>query len=171
VIAIAGSHGRGVSPLLCSRPRGHQPSSPSAVSLARKPSHLGAAHARLLCCLRLECEYAPLAHCLPCLVDGASPHRLGFFLPGVLDHFKFTDVSLVTRCWPWPDLLQLLIFVLVQLLGEGGWIFNRTRSFYGWNIAVLAYVALMSAAGWREGFDPTLPLFPARRATLFTFFA
>jgi cytochrome c oxidase cbb3-type subunit 1 len=55
---------------------------------------------------------------------------------------------------------SLLIFVLVQLLGEEGWIFNRTRSFYGWNIAVLGYVVLMTAAGWREGFDPTFTILP-----------
>jgi hypothetical protein len=49
---------------------------------------------------------------------------------------------------------------MVQLLGEDAWIFNRTRSFYGWNLAVVGYVVLMSAAGWREGFDPTFTIVP-----------
>jgi cytochrome c oxidase cbb3-type subunit 1 len=55
---------------------------------------------------------------------------------------------------------SLLIFVMVQLLGDGGWIFNRTRSFYLWNGSVIAYIALMTVAGWREGFDPTFTIVP-----------
>jgi cytochrome c oxidase cbb3-type subunit 1 len=82
-----------------------------------------------------------------------------FFLPGVLDHFKFTDGLVGHSLLAMAGFVSsLLIFVLVQLLGEGGWIFNQTRSFYGWNFAVLAYVVLMSVAGWREGFDPTFTI-------------
>jgi cytochrome c oxidase cbb3-type subunit 1 len=55
---------------------------------------------------------------------------------------------------------SLLIFVMVQLLGEGGWIFNRSRSFYLWNGSVIAYIVLMTMAGWREGFDPTFTIVP-----------
>ncbi len=83
------------------------------------------------------------------------------FLPGILDHFKFTDGLVGHSLLAMAGFLSsLLIFVMVQLLGEGGWIFNRTRSFYGWNLAVLAYVVLMSAAGWREGFDATFTIAP-----------
>jgi cytochrome c oxidase cbb3-type subunit 1 len=56
---------------------------------------------------------------------------------------------------------SLLIFVMVQLLGEDGWIFNRAWSFYVWNGSVVAYVVLMSVAGWREGFDPTFTIVPS----------
>ncbi|MGO9515958.1 MAG: hypothetical protein ACLPND_02835 [Candidatus Korobacteraceae bacterium] len=84
-----------------------------------------------------------------------------FFLPGILDHFKFTDGLVGHSLLAMAGFTSsLLIFVMVQLLGEDGWIFNRTRSFYGWNIAVVAYIALMSAAGWREGFDPTFTIVP-----------
>jgi cytochrome c oxidase cbb3-type subunit 1 len=84
-----------------------------------------------------------------------------FFLPGVLDHFKFTDGLVGHSLLAMAGFLSsLLIFVMVQMLGENGWIFNRTRSFYGWNIAVLGYVVLMTAAGWREGFDPTFTIVP-----------
>jgi len=84
-----------------------------------------------------------------------------FFLPGVLDHFKFTDGLVGHSLLAMAGFTSsLLIFVLVQLLGEGGWIFNRARSFYGWNIAVAGYVVLMTAAGWREGFDPTFTIVP-----------
>ena len=83
------------------------------------------------------------------------------FLPGVLDHFKFTDGLVGHSLLAMAGFTSsLLIFVMVQLLGEGGWIFNQTRSFYGWNLAVLAYVVLMSSAGWREGFDPTFTIVP-----------
>lgn len=83
------------------------------------------------------------------------------FLPGVLDHIKFTD-SLVGH-----SLLamagftsSLLIFVMMQLLGDGGWIFNRTWSFYLWQGSVLAFVLLMFFAGWHEGADPAFNMVP-----------
>ena len=83
------------------------------------------------------------------------------FLPGVLDHFKFTDGLVGHSLLAMAGFTSsLLIFVMVQLLGQDGWIFNQTRSFYGWNIAVLGYVVLMSVAGWREGFDPAFTIVP-----------
>ena len=84
-----------------------------------------------------------------------------FFLPGVLDHFKFTD-GLVGHSFVAMAgfTSSLIIFVMVQLLGEGGWIFNRARSFYLWNGSVIAYIALMTVAGRREGFDPTFTIVP-----------
>jgi cytochrome c oxidase cbb3-type subunit 1 len=93
-----------------------------------------------------------------------------FFLPGVLDHFKFTD-GLVGHSFVAMAgfTSSLLIFVMVQLLGEGGWIFNRTRSFYLWNGSVIAYIVLMTMAGWREGFDPTFTIVPGiARNALYT---
>jgi cytochrome c oxidase cbb3-type subunit 1 len=84
-----------------------------------------------------------------------------FFLPGVLDHFKFTD-GLVGHSFVAMAgfTSSLIIFVTVQLLGEGGWVFNRTRSFISWNGSVIAYVLIMTIAGWREGFDPTFTIVP-----------
>lgn len=83
------------------------------------------------------------------------------FLPGILDHFKFTDGLVGHSLLAMAGFASsLLIFVTIQLMGEGGWIFNRARSFFGWNIAVLGYVILMSAAGWREGFDPAFTIVP-----------
>jgi len=84
-----------------------------------------------------------------------------FFLPGVLDHFKFTD-GLVGHSFVAMAgfTSSLIIFVTVQLLGHGGWIFNRPRSFYLWNASVVAYVLLMTIAGWHEGFDPTFTIVP-----------
>jgi len=92
-----------------------------------------------------------------------------FFLPGILDHFKFTDGLVGHSLLAMAGFTSsLLIFVLVQMLGEEGWIFNRARSFYGWNLAVIAYVLLMTAAGWREGFDSTFTIIPGiARDTLY----
>lgn len=82
-----------------------------------------------------------------------------FFLPGILDHFKFTDGLVGHSFIAMAGFTSsLLIFVMVQLLGKGGWIFNRTRSFYAWQIGVVAYVVLMTIAGWREGFDPAFTI-------------
>jgi cytochrome c oxidase cbb3-type subunit 1 len=84
-----------------------------------------------------------------------------FFLPGVLDHFKFTD-GLVGHSFVAMAgfTSSLIIFVMVQLLGEGGWIFNRSRSFYLWHGSVIAYILVVTVAGWREGFDPTFTIIP-----------
>ena len=93
-----------------------------------------------------------------------------FFLPGVLDHFKFTD-GLVGHSFVAMAgfTSSFILFVMVQLLGEGGWIFNRSRSFYLWNGSVIAYILLMTIAGWREGFDPTFTIVPgAARNTIYT---
>lgn len=83
------------------------------------------------------------------------------FLPSVLDRFKFTDGLVGHSLLAMAGFASaLLIFVMVQLLGDGGWIFNRAWSFYTWNLAVLAYVILMFLAGWREGVDPNFTIIP-----------
>jgi cytochrome c oxidase cbb3-type subunit 1 len=55
---------------------------------------------------------------------------------------------------------SLLIFVMVQLLGDDGWIFNGAWSFYVWQASVLAYVLIMFYAGWREGSDAAFAIVP-----------
>lgn len=84
------------------------------------------------------------------------------FLPGVLDHFKFTDGlvghSLVAVA---GFVTALLIVIMVQLLGEHGWIFTRRWSFHVWNWSVLAYVVLMFGAGWIEGSEPAFTIVPS----------
>jgi len=83
------------------------------------------------------------------------------FLPGVLDHFKFTDGLVAHSLLAMAGFVtSLLIFVMVQLLGEDGWIFNRTWSFYVWQLAVATYIPLMFFAGWREGSDPAFTIVP-----------
>jgi cytochrome c oxidase cbb3-type subunit 1 len=55
---------------------------------------------------------------------------------------------------------SLIIFVMVQLLGDGGWILNRSRSFYLWHGSVIAYIVVVTIAGWREGVDPSFTIVP-----------
>jgi cytochrome c oxidase cbb3-type subunit 1 len=92
------------------------------------------------------------------------------FLPGVLDRFKFTDGLVGHSLLAMAGFVSsLLIFVLVQMMGEDGWIFNGTRSFYVWQISVAAYVAIMFFAGWREGADPSFSMVPGvLRNSLYT---
>ena len=94
-----------------------------------------------------------------------------FFLPGVLDRFKFTDglvghsLTAVAGC-----LTAFVIFAMVQLVGvREAWIFNRQWSFYAWNLGVLAYVIVMTVAGWIEGADPSFTIVPGfERNLLYT---
>ncbi len=83
------------------------------------------------------------------------------FLPGVLDHFKFTDGLVGHSLLAMAGFVSsLLIFVLVQIMGDDGWIFNTTWSFSTWQGSVAAYVAIMFFAGWREGSDPSFSIVP-----------
>jgi cytochrome c oxidase cbb3-type subunit 1 len=83
------------------------------------------------------------------------------FLPGMLDYFKFTDGLVSHSLLAMAGFVSsLLIFVMVQLLGEDGCIFNRTWSFYVWQISVVAFVLLMFVAGWLEGSNPAFTMVP-----------
>lgn len=92
------------------------------------------------------------------------------FLPGVLDRFKFTDGLVGHSLLAMAGFISsLLIFAMVQMLGEDGWIFGRRWSFYLWQASVAAYVAIMFFAGWREGSDPSFSLVPgALREAIYT---
>ena len=83
------------------------------------------------------------------------------FLPGVLDYFKFTDGLVGHSLLAMAGFVSsFLIFVMVQLLGEDGWIFSDTWSFYAWQASVVAYVLLMFYAGWLEGSNPAFTMVP-----------
>ena len=84
------------------------------------------------------------------------------FLPGILDRLKFTDALVGHSLGAVAGFLTaMLIFAMVQLLGEGdAWIFNRSWSFHAWNWGVLAYVVVISVAGWIEGGDPAFTIAP-----------
>jgi cytochrome c oxidase cbb3-type subunit 1 len=84
------------------------------------------------------------------------------FLPGSLDHAKFTDILVGHSLAAVAGFLTaLILFVIAELLGERhAWIVNRSWSFHAWNIGVLAYVLVMFAAGRLEGKDPAFTIVP-----------
>jgi cytochrome c oxidase cbb3-type subunit 1 len=89
------------------------------------------------------------------------------FLPGVLDRFKFTDGLVAHSLLAMAGFVSsLLIFVLVQLLKEDGWIFTRGRSFHLWQVCVAAYVGIMFYAGWKEGANPAFAFVPGTTRNL-----
>jgi len=89
------------------------------------------------------------------------------FLPGVLDRFKFTDGLVGHSLAAMAGFVtSLLIFVLIQLLGEGSWIFTKAWSFYLWHFSVGAYALLMFAAGSREGTNPAFSMVPGATRNL-----
>lgn len=91
------------------------------------------------------------------------------FLPGVLDRFKFTDGLVGHSLTAVAGFLTaFLIFVMVEVGGEQhAWIFNRGWSFYAWNMGVLAYVLLMTIAGWIESSDPAFTIAPGTARNAF----
>lgn len=83
------------------------------------------------------------------------------FLPGVLDRFKFTDGLVGHSLLAMGGFVSsLLIFVMAELLGDDGWIFNTRWSFLVWHTSIAAYVAVFFFAGWREGVDPAFTIMP-----------
>lgn len=92
-----------------------------------------------------------------------------FFLPGVLDRFKFTDglvghsLTAVAGC-----LTAFVIFTMVQLIGDGdAWVINRSWSFYAWNLGVLGYVTVMTITGLIEGANPEFTIVPGTLRNVF----
>jgi cytochrome c oxidase cbb3-type subunit 1 len=84
-----------------------------------------------------------------------------FFLPGLLDGFKFTDAMVGHSHMAMAGFLSSLnIFLLVVLLGENGRIFNSTWAFFAWQAGTLGYVIIMVLAGWLEGNDPSFTIIP-----------
>jgi cytochrome c oxidase cbb3-type subunit 1 len=90
------------------------------------------------------------------------PTGWSLFLPGVLDHFKFTDGLVGHSLMAMAGFVtSLLVLILVVLLGEDGDVFGSAWAFYLWQCGTAAYVALMLAAGWIEGNDPAFTSVPS----------
>ena len=84
-----------------------------------------------------------------------------FFLPGLLDRFKFTDALVGHSHLAMAGFVSSLnIFLLVILLGESGRSFNSPRAFFAWQAGTFGYVILMVLAGWLEGNDPAFTIIP-----------
>jgi len=83
------------------------------------------------------------------------------FLPGVLDHFKYTDGLVGHALMAMAGFVtSFLIFVLVALLGEDGVIFEAKWAFVAWQASTASYIAIMLIAGWMEGNSPMFNMIP-----------
>ena len=138
-----------------------EPPPTNTVDQSWQPSRLDSAYAGILQRFPLAREHTALANRLFVLVVDPRSDRLDALPAGVLDHFKFTDGLVGHSLLAMAGFVSsLLIFVMVQLLGDDGWIFNGTWSFYVWQVSVFAYVLIMFFAGWREGSDPVCSFVP-----------
>lgn len=89
------------------------------------------------------------------------PTGWAFFLPGVLDRFKFTDGLVGHSILAMAGFVtSLLILILGVLLEDAAKVFNSRWAFIAWHGATLAYVVLFLFAGWREGADPAFTMVP-----------
>ena len=83
------------------------------------------------------------------------------FLPGPLDHFKFTDTLVGHAHMAMAGFVSSLnIFLLVALLGESGRGFNTAWAFFAWQAGTLGYVIIMFLAGCMEASDPAFTIIP-----------
>ena len=83
------------------------------------------------------------------------------FLPGVLDHLKFTDGLVAHSHLAMAGFVTSMnIFLLTTFLGEDGECFNANRPFLAWQAGLIAYILSMAIAGWREGQDPSFTIIP-----------
>jgi cytochrome c oxidase cbb3-type subunit 1 len=91
------------------------------------------------------------------------------FLPGVLDHFKYTDALVGHALMAMAGFVtSFLIFLLVVLLGDDSEIFASTWAWALWQGSTLGYIALMLVAGWIEGNNPAFHMDPgAGRNTIY----
>lgn len=84
------------------------------------------------------------------------------FLPGVLDHLKFTDGLVSHSLMAMAGFVtSLLILVLAVLLGDDGDVFDSRWAYAFWHGGTLVYAAIMLVAGWIEGYDPTFTMIPS----------
>ncbi len=90
------------------------------------------------------------------------PTGWSLFLPGVLDHMKFTDGLVSHSLLAMAGFVtNLLILLLILLLGEEDTTFGSRWAFWAWQGGTLLYVLLMLGAGWIEGSQPTFTMVPS----------
>ena len=83
------------------------------------------------------------------------------FLPGVLDHFKFTDGLVAHSHLAMAGFVTSMnIFLLTTFLEEDGECFNARWPFLAWQAGLIAYIISMAIAGWIEGQDPSFTIIP-----------
>lgn len=83
------------------------------------------------------------------------------FLPGVLDHLKFTDGLVAHSHLAMAGFVSSMnLFLLINLLEDSSDRFNTSWSFYAWQTGLALYIVSMAVAGWLEGGDPAFTILP-----------
>ena len=82
------------------------------------------------------------------------------FLPGWLDHLKFTNALVAHAHLAMAGMATAFSFIILASLGEskgrGESILGGRRSFWLWNLACLLMVLVLFLQGWREGVDESV---------------
>jgi cytochrome c oxidase cbb3-type subunit 1 len=83
------------------------------------------------------------------------------FLPGVLDHLKFTDGLVAHSHLAMAGFVSSMnLFLLTSILEEDGECLNIRWAFFAWQIGLALYIVAMGIAGWCEGNDPSFTIIP-----------
>lgn len=83
------------------------------------------------------------------------------FLPGILDHLKFTDGLVGHSHMAMAGFVSSLnLFLLSALLGRHSTVLNERWTILAWNIATLGHVLILFIAGWLEGSNPSFTMDP-----------
>jgi cytochrome c oxidase cbb3-type subunit I len=83
------------------------------------------------------------------------------FLPGVLDHLKFTDGLVAHSHLAMAGFVSSMnLFLLANLLESEAECLNTRWAFYAWQGGLAIYIVSMAVAGWIEGGDPAFTIVP-----------
>ena len=83
------------------------------------------------------------------------------FLPGMLDHLKFTDGLVAHSHLAMAGFVSSMnLFLLTNFLEEDAEYLNCNWAFYAWQIGLALYIVSMACAGWFEGRDPSFTIIP-----------
>jgi cytochrome c oxidase cbb3-type subunit 1 len=83
------------------------------------------------------------------------------FLPGVLDHLKFTDGLVAHSHLAMAGFVSSLnLFLLANFLDHDAKCLNSKWAFIAWQTGLGFYVVAMAVAGWIEGGDPAFTIVP-----------
>lgn len=83
------------------------------------------------------------------------------FLPGVLDHLKFTDGLVAHSHLAMAGFVSSMnLFLLANLLEPEAEYLNTRWAFFAWQSGLAIYIVSMAIAGWIEGADPAFTIVP-----------
>ena len=83
------------------------------------------------------------------------------FLPGMLDHLKFTDGLVAHSHLAMAGFVSSMnLFLLTNFLEDDAECLNCNWAFYAWQTGLALYIVSMASAGWFEGRNPAFTIIP-----------